>query len=209
LKKEYPYLQAGLPELLFDGDVKGFSFDELVTQICEHVDAADKRLLRLLLMGLQGDAQTAAFYSEAAKCGNTFIKNYFAFDCGLRNVLAGTAARRMNISAEPHLVGENELTEAILSNKASDFGLGGTLDFMPVLSSILEIEDVLERERKLDQLRWSRVDELTVFNYIDIDKILAFVVKAHIVARWLKLDKQKGEAFFEQFVNDIKGSHKT
>ena len=207
MSKEYPYLVAGLPELLFDGDAKAFSLDELVAYVHERIDVSDKRLLRLLLLGLKEKTQTPVFYSEAAKCNNKFINNYFAFDRDCRNVLAGAAARRMGVSAQPHLVGDGEVTEAILYNKAADFGLSGVLDFMPVLSSILDIENVLERERKLDQLRWSKAEELTVFNYIDIDKVLAFVAKAHIVARWLKLDKPKGEEFFEKLVLDIKGSY--
>ena len=206
--KEYPYLLAGLPELIFNGDVKAFSFAKLTDEIKENISDNDKKLLRLLLMGLKENSQTAAFYSETAKSKNKFIQDYFSFDCDLRNLLAGAAARQLNLKADAFLIGQNIITDAILHSKANDFGLSSEIDFMPTLHAIIETPNLLEREQKLDLLRWAKADELTVFNYLDINRILAFVIKANIVRRWLELDKEKGQEFFARLVQEIKNSRK-
>jgi hypothetical protein len=51
--------------------------------------------------------------------------------------------------------------------------------------------------------RWEKIDEISVYNYFDIDAVLAFMQKADIVERWLSLDKQTGKEMFKKLINDL------
>ena len=41
-----------------------------------------------------------------------------------------------------------------------------------------------------------------------MNAILAFLVKAHIVHRWARLDRQAGEAMFRQLLGEVRGTFK-
>jgi len=70
------------------------------------------------------------------------------------------------------------------------------------------LKDPVEREQKTDMLRWEKATELTTFHYFDIDVILAFLLKASLVARWAKLDKETGTRLFRELVEEVKGTYK-
>ena len=78
----------------------------------------------------------------------------------------------------------------------------------PALENALNSADILSRERGLDDLMWAKIDNLTLFNYFDIDVILGFIAKLNIVARWFKLDEQTGREMFKRLVNEVRGTFK-
>ena len=78
----------------------------------------------------------------------------------------------------------------------------------PALENALNSADILSRERGLDDLMWAKIDNLTLFNYFDIDVILGFIAKLNIVARWFKLDEQTGREMFKKLVDEIRGTFK-
>jgi hypothetical protein len=69
---------------------------------------------------------------------------------------------------------------------------------------VLGQNDILGRERGLDDLLWAKIDELTVMHVFDIDVILGFVCKLKIVDRWLSLDEATGREFFRKLVKDLR-----
>ena len=76
------------------------------------------------------------------------------------------------------------------------------------IEGILSGSDILVRERAIDDLMWDKISEITVFNYFDINAILAFIAKLHIVARWYKLDEASGREMFRKLVNEVRGTFK-
>jgi hypothetical protein len=76
------------------------------------------------------------------------------------------------------------------------------------LQTILEGKDILARERAIDDLYWEKIDELTLFNYLDFEAILGVVVKMMIIQRWLKLDEQTGREMFRRLVEEVRGTFK-
>ena len=65
----------------------------------------------------------------------------------------------------------------------------------------------LDRERGLDELRWRKIDEITLMDYFDIEVILGFVCKLKIIDRWLQLDPDSGRALFRKLVEDIRSTY--
>jgi hypothetical protein len=76
------------------------------------------------------------------------------------------------------------------------------------LDTVLNLGDILSRERGIDDLVWEKIDNLTTFNYFDIDAILGFIAKLNIVARWFKLDEQTGREMFKKLVDEVRGTFK-
>ena len=77
-----------------------------------------------------------------------------------------------------------------------------------LLQSILEGKDILARERGIDDLYWDKIDELTLFDYLNFDKILGMTVKMMIIRRWLVLDEAKGREMFKRLVDEVRGTFK-
>jgi hypothetical protein len=112
---------------------------------------------------------------SAGKSPNKFLREWAAFDRDVRGTVAALVARRLGVMYDG--APTNEAVRAIMA--------GG---------------DVLERERALDRLRWRTADELTVFDYFDIDNLLAYLVKVGILERWAALDAERGREVLGKLV---------
>ena len=75
------------------------------------------------------------------------------------------------------------------------------------LDAVLNQEDILSRERGMDDLMWSKIESITTFDYFDINVILGFIARLNIVARWLKLDPETGKRMFARLVEGVRGSY--
>ena len=82
------------------------------------------------------------------------------------------------------------------------------LEDAPRILEVLSTDDILGREKALDDLAWKKIDELTVFDYFDLDAILGFIAKLKITDRWLKLDEQTGRELFRRISEDVRASFK-
>lgn len=145
-----------------------------------------------------------AFYRQAAGSANRFVREWFAFDRSLRNISAAVAARRSDRPVEQVVVGDDAVAEALKKSTAVDFSLKGEVEYIDTLiATLTEQDDLLEKERQLDALRWSMADELTRFDYFDLQAVLAYMVKVNLVARWQRLDVQIGKQFFDHLLNQL------
>ncbi len=143
------------------------------------------------------------FYDVVTTSRNMFIRKWFTFDRDLRNIQAAIVARNTGVEKENILIGANELVKSLIKNQSADFGLRTEVDYMDTLMHIIDTADMLERERRLDMLRWSMAESLAEKSNFNIDYILSFLQKADIADRWIKLDKQTGMEMFKSILNDI------
>lgn len=148
-----------------------------------------------------------AFYDHALSQRNSFIRYWFSFQRDFNNVLTALNCRRMGTDPTRQLVGNNWLTEILAKSQAADFGLKREVDYIDRLIQVIDIPDVLERERKIDLLKWDMSVELTTWDYFNINFILGFFVRAGIVHRWLNLDAKTGEELFKKLFDDLKSSY--
>ena len=68
--------------------------------------------------------------------------------------------------------------------------------------------DFLQREQQADMLKWNKASEIAQMDYFNMNAILAFLVKAHIVQRWARLDREAGEAMFRKLLGEVRGTFK-
>jgi hypothetical protein len=134
---------------------------------------------------------------------NEFVRQYATFDLNLRNVLTALNGRKFNLMYDDQLIGDEFVRDALVRSRARDFGLSGEIYGIETWVQVFEIENLLERELKIDMLRWAFIGDAVFFNYFSIEKVLAFVLKLMIVDRWLSLDEEKGRELFMQLLADL------
>lgn len=147
---------------------------------------------------------TEMYYEYVLETKNTFLKQWFEFNQNLNNILIGHNCRKYKLEAEKQLIGNNFVTSAIKKSNAKDFGLEVDLSYVSDIISHAEKENLLAREKGLDQLKWDKVEEITLFDYFSIEVVLAYIIKLDIAYRWLELDEKTGRELFSKIINDLK-----
>ncbi|MCU0608318.1 MAG: DUF2764 domain-containing protein [Chitinispirillaceae bacterium] len=153
------------------------------------------------------------FYDEATAHENEFIRDWFSTDLHLRNVIAALncrfVTRQQQKSPEEGqtlisrtVICANEITDALTRSSAPDFGLGAKLSwFERVLG--LDNAGLLERERHIDGIRWSILDDLTILSGFGIESILAYVARLAMAERWQEREADRGKKLLETLVTDL------
>lgn len=150
------------------------------------------------------DTLAAYYYDYAMHCENEFVSSWFEFNLNINNILAALTARKYKIEVAPHIVGHTEVSEAIRTSNARDFGLSGTLEYLESLQRISETDDLVEREKKIDTLKWNWMEDAVFFNYFTVERIFVFLLRLEMIERWISLDKEKGNELFRKIINSLK-----
>ena len=74
-----------------------------------------------------------------------------------------------------------------------------------VLAAVNDEQNLVEKEHKIDMIRWNESVELTAFDYFNINAVLAYLVRVNIVARWSMLDPERGRELFAQLMQSLDG----
>ena len=152
------------------------------------------------------NALMTAYYDECARSKSRFLREWSEFDRTMRNVTAAASARAVGRHADDVVVGDGDAADQLRRSSASDFGLRGELPYVEaVIAAVNDERNLLEKERKLDMIRWEQAVELAAFDYFDIDAVLSYLVRINIVARWSSLDPRRGRDMFERIMAELDG----
>jgi hypothetical protein len=192
----YYYIIAGLPVLSHEWK-PGEQTPEIIRQeILEQCSEKDRAVIGLLESGFMDENLTADFYRTALAHKNRFIREYFRFDLNVKNA----KVRYLNeaLGRDPKkdvIVLDEEAPQEVFEEAAK-------------LDTILHGNDILERERGIDDLMWEKIEDMTTYDYFDIEAVLAFLAKLHIVERWYILDEKTGREMFRKLVDEVRGTFK-
>lgn len=150
------------------------------------------------------DQLASLYYDYLLKSSNQFIKAWAALSLNINNTLAALAARRNDQDYVPYIVGNNEVAEALRTSNARDFGLGEIFEQFDDVRRIDEERDLIEKERKIDQLRWNWIDEQNFFNYFTIERVIGFLLKLQMLERWTFLNEERGREIFIEIVENLR-----
>ena len=189
--ENYVYIVAGLPELTSGFENTGFDYAAVKESIMELLSEKDQQLVELMEEGFDENTLGADFYAKAAESKNRFIREYFDFDGRLRNMKVEYLAKRLSKESDPYLVNFEE----------ADF------EEEKQIAEILENADFVQREQKMDELKWEKASDIARMDYFNMNAILAFLVKAKTVQRWAELDPEKGTEMFHKLVKEIRGTN--
>jgi len=151
------------------------------------------------------DWLSGLYYDYAMRCKNEFVSSWFEFNLNTNNVLVAMAARKYKLPIATLIVGDTEICEALKTSNARDFGLTTELEYFDQLQKISETDDLVEREKRLDQLRWKWMEDKTFFDYFSIERLYVFLLQLEIIERWISLDKEKGNQMFREIIDSLKG----
>ena len=189
----YEYIISSLPAISLDWKFEeGTSFDTYVGWIKSQLSGSDIKVVDRLLDGFKDENLNREFYEAALKDKERFIKEYFTFDLNVRN----GKARFLNKAFE------RPIDQDTINLEVGEFTELQRLD------EVLNAPDLLSRERGLDSMMWEKILQITTFNYFDLDAILGFIARLHIIGRWFALDEKTGREMFIRLVDEVRGTFK-
>ena len=204
----FEYIIASLPYLTADFKYTGQAgFNSVISDIKRDLDDHDQGLVEFLLDGFNDKELDADFYAKALRQRNRFLREYFRFDLNLRN--AKVRYLNAQLGREPDqdvMTGEDPEAEDV---DIDGFRFsGGEFEEAAKVENILAGTDLVAREKGLDDILWDKIDNLAIFHYFDIEAVLAYIAKLHIVTRWLNLDEEVGRDVFRRLLKDVRGTYK-
>ena len=225
----YEYLIAGFEDIAISERVQT-SEEQLLQLLDEQLSDSDKALLALLrrknddpaiIELLEEDAvqdrkaelslsdedfRTQLLYEQGLNCKNKFVRDWFAYNLDVNNVLAAAVAIKHGMDVQKVIVGDTEVAQEL--RKSGTLGknarLAALLPDLKEVAEIAEIGDLLEREKRIDALRWQWLEERTLFEVFNIEAVLAYYLKASILHRWDNLTVEEGEQVFRALVAEMK-----
>ena len=200
----YVYIIAGLPDFTPDWRKGENVLDGYLAQVRELLSAKDNEVVDFIIKGFDKDQIGLEFYKEALSHRIGFIRDFFLFDLNVRNQKVSYLNQALGRDPEKDILKmrDPEAEENGLEPEEPEFKETGRLQ------AILEGSDILSRERGIDDLYWDKIDELTLFDYLNFDKILGVMAKMMIIRRWLILDENTGRAMFKKLVDEVRGTFK-
>ena len=144
------------------------------------------------------------FYEYAMASSNGFVRSWYEFNLNLNNIMTAITARKYNLDIQKVIVGGGDIANALRTSGARDWGLSQELDYFEDVARLTEEDDLSQRERKADQIRWRWLEENTFFNYFSVEKLFSYMVRLGMVERWSDLDKEKGQQLFRELIGTLK-----
>lgn len=189
----YEYIISSLPAISLEWKfAEGASFASYVSWIKSQLSQKDGKAVDRLTEGWTDANLNREFYQAALKDSCRFIREYFTFDLNVRN----GKARFLNAAFE------RPLDQDTIEIAAGEFAESAKLD------AVLAAKDLLERERGLDALMWQKISDMNTFSYFDLDSVLGFIAKLHIIDRWFSLDEETGRDMFTQLLDEVRSTFK-
>lgn len=192
---------------------------ELIDNSDERNPVRDVRLLKYVLefyttirneqseekIDFAEDFLAALYYKYGMQCKNKFVAEWFEFNLNINNILTALTCRKYGWDIKSAIVGDNVVAETIRNSvSARDFNLKAEIDYFDALVSISETANLLDREHRIDALKWNWLEENTFFSSFSIEKVLSFWLRCELMHRWDNLSMEEGAEIFRQMINDLK-----
>lgn len=151
------------------------------------------------------------YYKYALTSKNNFLNEWFKFELNIKNILTVFNCMHFNYSVEKHLIQiskSNAVYSLLINKRLKHEFFEEELAFSDQIFRIAESNTNLEeREKAIDKILWSYLDEQTFFHYFTIEKILSYVIKLGIIERWMKLNAETGKALLNKLIEELKLSY--
>lgn len=148
-----------------------------------------------------------AYYADLAASKSEFLRDWGQFDRTLRNIAAAVAAREAGRTIKDVVIGDGEVVEQLVRSSAADFGLRGELQYIDaVIAAVSDEPNIVEKERKIDAIRWAEAEDIAAYDYFNVNYILSYLVKVNIVARWTLLSPEVGREMLNKLIASLDAS---
>jgi hypothetical protein len=144
------------------------------------------------------------YYRYIKDTKNKFLKEYLDYDFNLKNLASAINAKKFKLDKNSYIIPINSFSERLIKEQSYESIVKEEFDLLNEELNYLEKLNILDLELKLDYKRLNYLDELTLYEYFSMDKILAYLIKLSIVERWVKIDNEKGIEIFNSVTNNVK-----
>lgn len=151
------------------------------------------------------DLRTQVLYEQGLRCKNRFVRAWYTYNRDMNNVMVATICRKHGFDVTKMIVGRGAVADILRKNlPQKDFGLGGVLDDVQDIMSLVEVENLMEREKRMDALRFQWLENATLYIDFSIENVLAYYLQIEMLNRWSVLTVEQGEKVFRELVVDMK-----
>lgn len=151
------------------------------------------------------DLRTQLLYEYGLNCKNKFVHSWFAYNQDMNNVLVAVICRKHGFDVRKMIVGKGEVATILRKNlPQKDFGIAAVMDDVQDIMSLVDIDNLMEREKRMDALRFRWLDNATRFVDFSIENVLAYYLQTEMLNRWEVLTVEQGEKVFRDLVADMK-----
>lgn len=152
------------------------------------------------------DEMLYSFYKYAIEtCPDKLVRQWYKLNLDIANILTAFLARKNGWNIADFIKGDDEVTETILANNTKDFNLSGEKDYADELMKIVECEDPVEKEKRIDAFKWLWLENQTFADNFSVEAVFAYLCKLDMLTRWDKLDVEKGQETFRQIIENLRG----
>lgn len=191
MNNNYTYIIASIPALSPDSRFEGGSVMPLIGWIGSQLSDSDLKKLEFVCSGFKADNLDMDFYLKAFKSKDGFTREFFAHDLALRNAKVRYLNRELGRDKDKDVMALENAPEVDSA----------------ALDKIFGTDNLLERERAMDDYLWATADNITLFKDFELAKVLAIVAKLCIIERWLALDENTGRELLATLVSGIRGTY--
>ncbi len=138
---------------------------------------------------------------------NSFLNEFIRYELSVKNVFIALTGKKHGLDYEKELIEKGDIVDALLKSRSRDFGLASEITQIEILIQTFENENLLERELKIDHLKWEFLDDATFFHYFTIERILGFIYKLLMVERWISLSEEDGKEMFRKLLSELESSY--
>ncbi len=170
----YYYLVASLPMLTFGGKPP-FSSSRYLFSSQGILTKPHEDELRALLAG------------DPIEHPTDFTRSWISLETQLRNAVAKYRGSKTGIESKPYLKQYGEHSVRVQEE----------------IAEALAKQNPLERERELDRIRWSILDDLAAKNRYGIDDVFAYGLQLQILERWTAMTDEAGWRKVNDIVNNV------
>ncbi|MBO7502204.1 MAG: DUF2764 family protein [Paludibacteraceae bacterium] len=151
------------------------------------------------------DIRAMLLYEQGLQSKNRFVRAWFAFNQDMNNILVAQICRKHGFDVKKMIVGHNDVAETLRTHTSQkDFGLSEVMDNFQEILALASIDNLMEREKRMDALRFEWLQEKTYFDVFSKEQVLAYYLQVEMLHRWSLLTVEQGERVFREMVADMK-----
>ena len=196
-------LDNNLAELSYTGNWNKQELQEMIADALEDEFEDDKRFPPFMAnfvreyyerkqeMGyFPEDRLMVRYWKYLQQQGRGVVKNWATLSLDIANTLTALICEQQGWPVEKYTYeyDASEVDGALLTQ----------------LREIASDADPVQKERRIDALKWLWAEEETFFDAFGVNALYVYLLKAEILERWIKLDPQHGKEQFRQIIEELR-----
>lgn len=132
------------------------------------------------------------------------LQKWFQFEQNYRNIVMAINCHKYGIQYNNFLIGDNQITQQLkLEETPLLDGLTGEIGYLSALTGLFSVQDLVEREKTLIEIKWKYLDEIAFFEAFGLGYLIEYTLKLLMVERWNQLEAEEGEKSLRKILQNF------